>query len=307
MSTPQPRPRRRPAAVRALAIIAALLALGLTAGPAAAQGAGRAGGTGAYPGVVRQAAPGLPGYTLYRPLSVRAHERLPLVAFATGGCFPTNDQFIAFLSLVAARGFVIVANGAVNAHLTPNQPLGLPHPHVLTRVIEWAVSHQRHHGPLVALIDTSKFAVTGQSCGGWDALLDGSDRRVKSVIAFNGGFFPTDLPGVPYSGDRAALARLHTPTLFVEGGPTDIAYANTIQSYEAVPTRVPAVLAQNATAGHTGLYDPFDGAVIDQTVTLTANWLRFTLDHRRSARAFFIGPHCGLCTTAGWTVRSKGF
>src|SRR5690606_18328902 len=88
--------------------------------------------------VVREAAPGLPGYTVYRPADLQtASGKLPVVAWSNGGCSASNDVHLYFLTQVAARGFVIVAFGAPEVHSSPG---GMAEEDRLTKAIDWAFS-----------------------------------------------------------------------------------------------------------------------------------------------------------------------
>jgi hypothetical protein len=263
--------------------------------------------------VVREAAPGLPGYTVYRPVHPTgddARDRLPIVTFSNGGCMSSNDYYIKFLMEVAAHGFVVVAYGAPESHSMVGS---VCKPERLINAIDWATSRPGHGGPgYFNQLDTSRIAVMGQSCGGWDAVEVGSDRRVKSVVSLNSGFFPVDIvvPGTtepaPFSGDRAALARLNGPVIFINGGPTDVAYTPSLESY-ALVNKVPAVLAVHATAGHMGFYDSASQAVQLQLVTAVVDWLDGTLNGNTESLGFLVGTNPGLGLITDWTVEWKNF
>lgn len=76
------------------------------------------GGTGPYKAVL-MGDPTLPTHALYRPRDLSPfgeRMKLPIVAFANGGCRNSSGEFRNFLSQVASNGFLIVAIGpAVNA------------------------------------------------------------------------------------------------------------------------------------------------------------------------------------------------
>jgi hypothetical protein len=71
-----------------------------------------------YYDVIREAAPGLPGYTVYRPANLTG--KTPVVVWSNGACTVTNDTYVFFLTQIAAHGFVVVANGAPNDHSRPD-------------------------------------------------------------------------------------------------------------------------------------------------------------------------------------------
>jgi predicted alpha/beta-hydrolase family hydrolase len=244
-------------------------------------------------------------YTLYRPADL-GHGRLPVVVFGNGACrHLSNGEYTASLTLLAAHGFLVVAVGAFDEPVTAEN--GSPLPEVITDGITWAQRENRRRGSaLRGRIDTGRVAVAGHSCGGIEALVAGSDPRVASVLSLDSGFFADGTLGY----GRENLANLHTPALFLDGGPSDIAYANSTANFAQVT--VPAVQATNPAAGHvgfwTGLRDGTNDVTMQQeAVTVLVNWLDFTLNGNRTARAYFLGQDCGLCTTPGWTVAARNF
>lgn len=61
--------------------------------------------------------PSLPNHTVYRPLKMAGlKERLPVVAFANGGCANAGNAFREYLYETASHGFLVVANGPIDAH-----------------------------------------------------------------------------------------------------------------------------------------------------------------------------------------------
>jgi predicted alpha/beta-hydrolase family hydrolase len=261
--------------------------------------------------VVREAAAGTgvyaAEYTVYRPADLdRVRGRLPVVVFGNGACRHTsNDELLTVETLLAAHGFVVVAvGGFAEPALTEN---GSPEPKVITDAITWAERENGRHGSeLRDRLDTRRIGVTGHSCGGIEALVAGADPRVKSVLSLDSGFFADGTLGY----GRENLAHLHTPTLFVDGGPADVAHPNSVAGYDLVT--VPAVRATDPAAGHTGfVYGQRDGnpdpSVREEAVRVLVAWFDFTLNGNPAARGYFLGADCGLCATPGWTVGSKNF
>jgi dienelactone hydrolase len=246
-------------------------------------------------------------YTVYRPADLdRVPGRLPVVVFGNGACRHTsNDELLTLETLLAAHGFVVVAVGGFDEPaLTEN---GSPVPKVITDAITWAErENDRRGSELRNRLDTRRIGVTGHSCGGIEALVAGADPRVKSVLSLDSGFFADGTLGY----GRENLRNLHTPTMFVDGGPADVAYPNSGENYDLVT--VPAVRATNPAAGHTGfVYGQRDGnpdpSVREEAVRVLVAWFDFTLNGNRTARAYLLGAGCGLCGTPGWTVTSKNF
>ncbi|MGW3964581.1 poly(ethylene terephthalate) hydrolase family protein [Amycolatopsis sp. NPDC005003] len=246
-------------------------------------------------------------YTVYRPADLdRVRGRLPVVVFGNGACRHTsNDELLTLETLLAAHGFVVVAVGGFDEPaLTEN---GSPVPAVITDAITWAERENGRRGSALRdRLDPRRIGVAGHSCGGLEALVAGADPRVKSVLSLDSGFFADGTFG--YGRER--LRNLHTPVLFADGGPSDVAYANSGENYDLVT--VPAVRATNAAAGHTGfVYGQRDGSpdpsVREEAVRVLVAWFDFTLNGNRTARGYLVGAGCGLCVTPGWTVTAKNF
>ncbi|WP_182909140.1 cellulose binding domain-containing protein [Microbispora sp. H13382] len=249
--------------------------------------------------VTREGAYGTNRYTVFRPSNPAAVGRpMPVLVFGNGACAHTNgSEVVQALTFVAARGFVVVDTASVDG--SPNGvQSGSPIPSLLTDGISWAERENARAGsPLYQRIDLSRVATAGHSCGGLEALIAGQDRRVKSVVSLDSGLFADGSFG--YS--RAELSKLHTPVMFLDGGPSDIAYDNTRANYDL--TQVPAVLAEHPQAGHVGF---ITGSQMTDGMTAVVQFLDMTLNGNATARAYILGPS-GLAARAPWTVRSKNF
>ncbi|MGW2340460.1 hypothetical protein [Streptomyces sp. NPDC001661] len=261
--------------------------------------------------VVREAARHDEGYssqfTVYRPADIREqHRRLPVVVFGNGGCRNSPNPYIGAHSLIAAHGFIVLALGPYDQ--PDKDEDGTPHPERLKDAITWAQKENARAGSVLRQrIDTDRIGLAGTSCGGIEAMVAGADPRVKSVASFNSGFFEDGSLGY----GREELANLHTPTLFVDGGPDDQAHDNSVANYDLVA--VPAVRATNPHAGHSGFWRGLrdgesDGTIHEEMVAVLVQWLDFTLNDNRTARGYFLGEDCGLCSVDGWQdIRSKNF
>ncbi|NYI93314.1 hypothetical protein HNR02_006689 [Amycolatopsis endophytica] len=242
-------------------------------------------------------------YTIYRPAGTDG--KLPVVVIGNGACrHLSNNALLSAEMLVAAHGFVVVAVGAFDEPATDEN--GTPVPEVLTDGITWAERENTRKGSdLRGHLDLDRVAVAGHSCGGLEALVAGADPRVKSVASLNSGFFADGR----YGYGREELAKLHTPALFLDGGPSDVAYENSRANYDLAT--VPAVRASNPAAGHSGFWigtrdSDADPSMREEGVAVLVDWLDFTLNGNRAARDRFLGS-CTLCTSRGWEVASKNF
>ena len=127
----------------------------------------------------------------------------------------------------------------------------------LLTALDWALARDKNpESPYYRKIDPAAVAMSGYSCGAFQALLVGSDPRIKTVIVMNSGIYK---PGTEVVIDgmedltKALLPRLHSPTLYILGGESDIAYPNGIDDF-ALINHVPAFLGNVVKAGHAGTY-----------------------------------------------------
>ena len=247
---------------------------------------------------VREAANGLPEHTVYRPADLSKFEEgsIPVIVWANGACRPSNYGFVFISTMVSSHGFIVIANGAYDY---PAISGGSVDPQKQIDAMDWLESAEGLM-QLKGRADINKIAVAGQSCGGNEALLAGADERTKTILAWNTGFFPDD-SGVSLAGERADLLDLHSPTIFINGGETDVAYNNSNANYEIAAGNdadypfdgIPVYYAEHTHAGHSGLlYGIYDGSgnttLLTEAERLYVNWLDFTLNGNEEAEAYFF-------------------
>ncbi len=272
-------------------------------------------GTGAFP-AIKEMARSLPGHTIYRPANLAAVEErsLGLVAWGNGGCSPDGASSRLHLEEIASHGYVVIAPGKIMSGpgMPPPPPPAPGAPQLIAQTtaaqvlagIDWALAENEREGsPLYHLIDPAKVAVSGYSCGGVQALDLARDPRIKAVVIHNSGLFPDGAR--PIAGivtDKAWLDRLHTPVVYIMGGPTDIAYENGLDDFGRI-SKVP-VAWLNENTGHGGTFqEPNGGAAAKVAVA----WLEWQLRGDEKAKAMFVGEHCGLCSSTTWTIERKNF
>ncbi len=249
--------------------------------------------------VTREGAYGDNRYTVFRPTDPQAvGHPLPVLSFGNGACAHTdNSEVTQALTFIASKGFVVVDTGSVDGS-SNGVPSGSPIPSLLTDAITWAEQEQdRSASPLFQQLDLTKVATAGHSCGGLEALVAAQDDRVSAVVSLNSGFFEDGSFGYP----RSELEKLHTPVMFVDGGPSDIAYANSQANYGL--TTVPAVLATQPQAGHVGF---ITGSQLAEGMTAAVSFLDMVLNGNETARDYILDP-AGLAAQAPWTVATKNF
>lgn len=271
-------------------------------------------GTGPYT-PLKEIDPGLPDQVIYRPtdLSKLGHRKLGVYIFGNGGC--SNDGASARLHLlnIASHGYLAIAPGGIyngpGKTEAPPRPADTSienyaptRPEQLRAAIDWALAeNQRSGSRYYGRIDPGAIALSGFSCGGIQALTVAGDARVKTVVIMNSGLFvkgETKMGGMVETKDL--LEDLHTPTLYVLGGPTDIAYANGMDDFEKID-HVPVAVV-NGDKGHGGTYWETNGGRASEIVV---NWLDWQLRGDASSSRMFLGSDCGLCNDPVWTFRSK--
>jgi hypothetical protein len=272
-------------------------------------------GTGRF-APIKEIDPGLPDQVVYRPadLAGLGDQKLGLYVFGNGGC--SNDGASARLHLlnVASHGYLAIAPGGIyngpGKTEAPPRPedasienYAPTHPAQLRAAIDWALAENKRSGSrYYGRIDPDAIAISGFSCGGVQALTIAGDPRVKTVVIMNSGLFvegDTRMGAMVETKDR--VKDLHTPTLYVLGGPTDIAYKNGMDDYEKI-NHVPVAVA-NIDKGHGGTYWEPNGGV---AAAVVVDWLDWQLRGRTGAGRTFVGANCGLCSDSAWEYMSKG-
>jgi hypothetical protein len=274
-------------------------------------------GDGPYPAVI-ETDPSLPNHVIYRPANLAPFEggKLPVVAWGNGACVDDGAAHRFHLAEIASYGYLVVAPGAWRSGPAAKAPraaqaatpgAALPAPATTTADVkaglDWAIAQNAAPGSKYrGKIATKEVAVSGHSCGGLQAIELGADPRVKTVVINNSGVFNSGSPIPGMSVSKDMLKKLHTPVIYILGGPTDIAWANGVDDFHRIQN-VPAALA-SLPVGHGGTFSkPMGGAVAHVVV----DWLDWQLKGDRTAGRTFIGENCRLCSGTDWTIERKGF
>jgi dienelactone hydrolase len=287
-------------------------------------------GTGPYP-ALKEMDSSLPDHVVYRPkdFSQLGRKKLGVLAWGNGGCAADGAGARMHLAEIASHGYLVIANGRIlSGPGAPEQPrnalpagappagvpadgarragMVLPPPATkagqLIESIDWALAQNARKGSLYfGRIDPKQIAVSGWSCGGLQSLQVASDPRIRTLIIHNSGIFNAGFPGMPGMDiSKDALKALHTPILYVLGGPTDIAYTNGMDDFERI-NQVPVFVA-NLDVGHGGTFLKANGG---QAASVALSWLDWQLKGNRQAALRFTGANCGLCRDKDWTVKRK--
>lgn len=304
-------------------IIAALLLL-TAALPAFAQvaAADQAMGSGPYKAVML-ADPSLPTHTIYRPeqLDSLHGAKLPIVAWAEGGCVNAGNSFRPFLTEIASHGYLVIAIGPIGpARLEaprtlppgatpppPQRPAANSKPktfsHQLIDAIDWAVGQNAKPGsPYFGRLDTHHIAVMGQSCGGLQAIVASADPRVSTTVVWNSGVLNDGTGGLPGAeATKASLALYHAPVAYISGDSSDVAFPNANDDFSRI-TNVPAWRLYRLGVGHMGTYRQPDGGEFGKVAVA---WLDWRLKGDQTSARMFMGADCGLCRDPNWKVQVK--
>ena len=276
-------------------------------------------GDGPYPAMM-EVDPALPDYVVYRPadLAPFAGGELGLFVWGNGGCAADGSSQRQHLAEIASYGYLVIAPGKWRSGPNAKDPPSTPRPAGanpmslasptsaadLTRALDWALAESGRQGSKYSgLIDPEAVAAGGFSCGGVQALTIAGDARLATVVVQNSGLVPE--PGNSPSAmnlPKSALSALHTPVLYLDGGPTDIAYENGMDDFSRI-ANVPAVMV-NTPTGHGGTYhEPMGG----KNAGIVVDWLQWQLRGDASAARTFVGANCRLCTDSGATIERKNF
>jgi hypothetical protein len=155
-----------------------------------------------------------PDRTIYYPLNTGG-QKIPVLAWENGMCYRYGLMYYDFLNELASHGYFIIV---------PGEPTKVAFPQTKkawqTASIEMA-KKWKDSAPFI--IDTSKIAVGGHSCGGIESIANlaaDTNNQITTAILLN-------------TGGRAEPDELNfrVPTLWIGGGPLDIAYKATQASF----------------------------------------------------------------------------
>ncbi len=260
------------------------------------------GGTGDYSAIMYTDA-SLTTHTIFRPkdLSVFGEKnKLPIIVWGNGACANSPWEHINFLSEVASHGFLVIAIGPMPQE--GQRGGGRSTSSQLLDAIDWAlVQNSDKTSALYNKIDVSKIAVSGMSCGGLQTLETAPDSRVTTAVVCNSGIIGNGggMPGMP-ALTKDHLAKLHTPTLYLLGGESDIAYKNGMDDFSRI-NHVPVFVA-NMDVGHGGTYSQPHGGEFAKVATA---WFKWQLKGDNVAGKLFSGNPCELSKSTVWKVEKK--
>ena len=262
------------------------------------------GGTGPYKAIMVDE-PSLEAHTILRPTDLapfNAGNPLPVLVWGNGACTNSPWEHINFLSEIASHGFIVVATGFIP--LNGERYRG-PQSTSAQQIegIDWVFKVNEDPSSIYYhKLDTKNIALAGMSCGGLQTLDNCQDPRLKAIMICNSGLFSdpsTAVPGMPMPA-KETLLQIHTPVMYLLGGPEDIAYANGMDDFHRID-HVPA-FAANYPVGHGGTYAQPHGG---EFAVIATAWLEWQLKGDAKAGAMFLGNPCGVAQREGWTAEKK--
>ncbi len=261
------------------------------------------GGTGDYKAIMISE-PSLATHTVFRPQDLsafRKKNKLPVIAWGNGACANSPWEHINFLNEVASHGFLVIAIGPMPAE--GEQGGGRSQSSQLSDAIDWAIAQNSDkNSPYYKKVDVENIAISGMSCGGLQTLEIAPDARVTTLVVCNSGIFIDPISGFPGMPDlkKDDLIKLHTPTLYILGGESDIAYNNGMDDYKRI-NHVPVFVA-NLDVGHGGTYREPHGGEFAKVATA---WYQWQMKDDQEASKMFVGDDCGLCNDDEWKYEFK--
>jgi dienelactone hydrolase len=277
-------------------------------------------GSGAHP-AIKEEVSSLPDHVVYRPadLGKLGSLKLGVYIFGNGACSDDGASARLHLLEIASHGYVAIAPGRIRngpgavppsaARTQPSDDAGnpahLPKPPTsaddLLSALDWVLAQNSDaRSPLHGKVDTGAIALSGFSCGGLQALQIASDPRVKTLIVMNSGIFRDSKQGINgIHVSKSLLDKLHTPTLYILGGETDIAYENGMDDVARI-RHVPVYVGNLKGVGHGGTYWEPNGG---KAAAAVVGWLEWQLRGDEQAKSLFVGKDCGLCKDSAWEFR----
>lgn len=261
-------------------------------------------GTGPYK-AIKEVDPALPTHTVYRPANLTAAGKLGVIIWGQGGCRADGAAPRQHLAELASYGYVAIAPGTPKTGpSTANATeLGKSTTQDVLAGLDWILKENGRKGSrYYGRIDPKLVGASGTSCGGLQAIQAAADPRVHAAVFHNTGIFPDERnPNTGMPADKSLLAKLHTPVIYILGGPSDVAFPNGTDDFKRI-TDVPAVLAWT-NVGHGGTLREKNGGAV---ATVARDWFQWQLRGDKAAAKTFVGTDCGLCREPGWTIERKG-
>ena len=174
------------------------------------------------------------------------------------------------------------------------------YPRQLLEALDWLTDQNANpESEYYGKVDLCHVAAMGQSCGGAMTLAVSHDPRLTTCILLNSGIGDISMSGAT----KDAFASLHTPMLYIIGGPTDIAYNNAVKDFANIKN-VPVVMINTPPDGHHGTYYELYGGGYAVAVR---KWLDWHLKGKVGESALFLDTEYMHWKYPEWTVDRKNW
>ena len=267
-------------------------------------------GSGPYPAKKHELA-SFPDHVVYEPtnLSALGDLKMPVYIFGNGACSDDGSSQRQHLLEIASHGYLVIAAGRIvsgaGTKLTADD--WITHRDntsytLLGDAIDWVIAENERPGsPYKGHIDTAHIALSGYSCGGRQALRYAGDPRIASFVIMNTGLTE---PNVSRAGEMAVpvemLDLIRVPTLYVVGGPTDIAYEKSIADFRRLLEVPSAVISMDVS--HQGTFSHANGGPVAQAVVA---WLEWQFRGTAASADWFVGDSCRLAQSPDWQIEKR--
>ena len=264
------------------------------------------GGTGAYKAIMKEEC-GLKEHTVFVPQDLSKFDSknpLPILVWGNGACANSPFEHMNFLNEIASHGYIVLATG--NIPMTDEWYKGpMSRSEQQIESIDWAFAQNADpKSPYYQKLDLKNICVAGMSCGGLQTLFNCADPRIKALMICNSGLFNQQNAGQAVGGmpmpPKEKLNEIHTPIMYMLGGPEDIAYGNGMDDFHRI-SHVPAI-AVNYPVGHGGTYREAHGG---EFTIVALGWLDWQLKNDSNAAKMFVGKNCGLSKRDKWTIEKN--
>lgn len=258
------------------------------------------GGSGPYKAIAISE-PTLPDHVVYRPSDLgqthMLHGAMPVLLWANGGCSDSSLGYEQMLTEIASHGYVVVAIGSFQEKAGDRKDGFTPSSDLL-KALDWIDAQGKTKGSdYYQLVDLSRIAAAGHSCGGAQVLANAADPRISTYLIMNSGMGDMEMAGA----SRASLTNVHGPILYVVGGPSDVAHANALKDYDRI-SHQPVALADMPSSGHGGTYSQTHGGDYGR---LVLDWLNWQFKGKKENADIFLSGK--LSDYEGWTIKAKNF
>ena len=236
--------------------------------------------------------------TIYRPAELGSGEKYPIFVWGEGACSQNGLSNRAAMVEIASHGYFVVADGTPGGEggrpMDRSQLAAMGAP--LIAYLDWAIEeNEKPCSAYYESLDPMKIAANGFSCGGLMAQGTVTDPRIRTW-------------GVTSSGMAGAkqdfYETIHTPVLFVEGSPQEVAYDGAKEGYAAISALgVPTLWLSSKTLDHGGDLNAEYGGDFTR---INLAWLNWWLKGEEGAtgKGMLVGPDCAFCNDGGWEFLS---